>query len=160
MFPSFWLNSALRPCSQVAITLVRLTWVSRVSVRGKIERVPMSLIFSAYWGFTSKMGETSNYQITSYCPKQNFSSNCQLSEITTLKLLTLWGWVNSHRKAEKVNYDVSVEGFLRLHSNWDQKFRFLRMLLLVQNRFFSSLINIQNCITPKSFILSSCTNNR
>jgi hypothetical protein len=66
---------------------------------------------------------------------------------------------NSRRKVEKVSYDVGMEGFLGLHSNWDQKFRFLRTLHSVQNRICSSLANVQNCITLKPFIISGHVNN-
>jgi hypothetical protein len=31
--------------------------------------------------------------------------------------------IKSRRKAEKVRYDVGIEGLLRLHSNLGQKFR-------------------------------------
>jgi hypothetical protein len=35
--------------------------------------------------------------------------------------------MGSRRKAEKVSYDVGIEGFLRQHLNWVQSHRFLRI---------------------------------
>jgi hypothetical protein len=61
LFPRCWLNSALWPCSQVSITLVRLTRVSRVRVHEKLERVPTTLVFNVYWVSTLKVVKTSIY---------------------------------------------------------------------------------------------------
>jgi hypothetical protein len=47
-FPSFKLNSALWPYSQVSLTLVRLTRESCVRLHGKLERVPTTLVFNVY----------------------------------------------------------------------------------------------------------------
>jgi hypothetical protein len=50
---------------------------------------------------------------------------------------------NSRRKPEKAIYDVVIEGFFRLHSNWGQTFRFLRMLNTVQRRISVVRFNFQ-----------------
>jgi hypothetical protein len=38
-----------------------------------------------------------------------------------------------HQKAEKVSYNIGIEGFLRCHPNWSQKLIILRMLKSVQD---------------------------
>jgi hypothetical protein len=42
------------------------------------------------------------------------------------------GW-----KDEKVGYNVGIEVFLRWHSNWGQKIKFLRMPNSVHNRILA-----------------------
>jgi hypothetical protein len=53
--------------------------------------------------------------------------------VTFVMFIGIW-CINSHRKDENVNYDVGIEGFLILLSNWGQTFRFLRMRNSVQNK--------------------------
>jgi hypothetical protein len=36
--------------------------------------------------------------------------------------------MGNRQKADQVRYDVCIEGFQRLYSNWGQKFKFLMML--------------------------------
>jgi hypothetical protein len=57
-----------------------------------------------------------------------------------------------HREAKKAIYDVGMEGFLRLHSDWDQKFRFLRKCNSVQTRIFSSHLQLSENITPQLLV--------
>jgi hypothetical protein len=47
-------------------------------------------------------------------------------------------------KAEKVNYDVDIESFLRLHSVWGQNSRFLRLLNSAQNRISAARSTSKN----------------
>jgi hypothetical protein len=67
----------------------------------------------------------------------------------TLKLLTLGGWVNNRWKYAKVSYDVSIGGFLWLHSNWGQKFRILRMHKSAQHRILAAWL-----ISKNSYLLN------
>jgi flagellar biosynthesis protein FliP len=48
--------------------------------------------------------------------------------IITLELLVRLRHMSNHRKVEKVNYNVGIEGFLICHLNWGQKSSFLIML--------------------------------
>jgi hypothetical protein len=66
------------------------------------------------------------------------SSYRQLSEIVTPKSLVELRHMGSRWKAEKVIYDIGIEGLLRLHLNLGQKFRFLRTLNSVQNKILAA----------------------
>jgi hypothetical protein len=66
--------------------------------------------------------------------------------------------VKMRRKYEKVSYNVHIEGFLILHSNWGQKFRFLTMLNFIHNRVLATRL-IWKTITPKPLIVSGHANN-
>jgi hypothetical protein len=46
--------------------------------------------------------------------------------------------MDNRQKDEKVSYDVGIECFLRLHLNWSQKSRFLRMRNSVQNKILAA----------------------
>jgi hypothetical protein len=45
--------------------------------------------------------------------------------------------MGSRRKAQKVCYNIGLEGFLRLQSNWSETLRYLRMCNSVQKNFIS-----------------------
>jgi hypothetical protein len=136
-----------------------LTRVSHVKMWWKPEKVAYNFGFQCLLDFHFKGGQNfdlpkSLHSVQTRVP----SSHRQLSDIIIPQSLVRLRHMGNRQKAEKVSYDVGMEGFLILHSNWDQKFRFLRILLSVQNRIFSSLVNVQNCITPKPFIISRCAN--
>jgi hypothetical protein len=59
--------------------------------------------------------------------KLEFQRHPQLLKIITPEPLAALGCVNNRQKTEKVSYDVDIEGFLRLHLNWSQKLRILRI---------------------------------
>jgi hypothetical protein len=120
------------------------TRVSHVRMREKLDKVSTSLFFSVYWFPFRRWSRFRITQVTSCCPKQNFSSNRQLPEIITLKLLILWGWIDNHWKDEKVSYDVSIEGFLWLHSIWGKNFRILRMYNSAQQKISAARLIFKN----------------
>jgi hypothetical protein len=43
--------------------------------------------------------------------------------------------MDSHRKDEKVSYNIGIQCFLRCHPDQGQRLRILRMLKSVQDRF-------------------------
>jgi hypothetical protein len=59
---------------------------------------------------------------------------CHLTMIVTFVVFIEVRCLNSHRKDEKVRYDVGIKGFQILHSNWSQTFRYLRLRNSAQNR--------------------------
>jgi hypothetical protein len=67
--------------------------------------------------------------------------------------------MGNRQKLEKFIYDVGIEGFLRLHSNWGEKSRFLKMLNFDQNRISAARSNLK-IITPKPLIVSGRANIR
>jgi hypothetical protein len=73
-------------------------------------------------------------QVTPFCLEQKFQQHPSISEIITPEPLGALGCVNDRWKYKKVNNNVGIEGFLRLHFNWSQKMRILKMLNSVQKR--------------------------
>jgi hypothetical protein len=72
------------------------------------------------------------------------SSHRQLSEIITPESLVGLRCMGSRQKAEKVSWDVAIEGFLRWYLNWVQNRRFLIMLKSAHNRILAARFNFQN----------------
>jgi hypothetical protein len=81
------------------------------------------------------------------------------SIMITLVRLNQVSRVRMSQKAENVIYNAIIESFLRIHSFWGHNHRFLRTLKTAQPRNFSSLIDVQNIITPRPFIVSGYVNN-
>jgi hypothetical protein len=104
---------------------------------GKLEKVPMTLVFSVYWVSISKMVKTLNYPSHSILSRINFQQLGQLPKPITLKPLIVWGRVNILWNSENVIYNAIIESFLRFHLFLSQKFRFLRLLKSAQSRILA-----------------------
>jgi hypothetical protein len=89
-------------------------------------------------------------QVSSFCPETEFQQHPQVSEIITPKSSVGLRLIGSRRKAVKVFYNIGAEGFLRLHLNWSQTFRYLRMRNFVQKRISAAQPTLK-VITPKPF---------
>jgi hypothetical protein len=82
-----------------------------------------------------------NYKLvrkTRSTQKLKFQRHPQLSEIITPESLVGLKLMGSCQKYVKVFYNIGVEGFLTLHSNWSQTFRYLRMRNSVQKRILAA----------------------
>jgi hypothetical protein len=86
-------------------------------------------------------------QVARSVQKLEFHRHPQFSEIIAPESLVGLRVMGIHQKDEKDFYDVGIEGFLRLHWNWGQKFRFLRMLNSVQNKISAArpTLKTHNC---------------
>jgi hypothetical protein len=80
-----------------------------------------------------------------------FLINAEISALThcipktiTFVLLIRFRHASNCWKAEEVNYNANIESFLRLHSVWGQKFRFLRLSNSSKNRILAAQSTSKN----------------
>jgi hypothetical protein len=83
----------------------------------KPEEVTYIFGFQCLLGFHFEGGQNFDLSKSLYSVQTRISnSHRQLSEIITAQLLVGLRHMVNHRKAEKVRYDVGIEGFLSCHS--------------------------------------------
>jgi hypothetical protein len=99
------------------------------------EKVTYNIGFQILLSFHFEGGQNFKLLKSLYSVLNRISSSHQrLPEIVNPESLVGLRHMGSRRKAEKVGYDVGIEGLLIWYSNWGQKFIFLMTLNSVQNR--------------------------
>jgi hypothetical protein len=82
----------------------------------KPEEVTYDIGFQGFWGFHFEGGQNFNLLKSLHSVQTCISSSHrQISEIVTPQSLVGLRHMSNCQKAEKVSYDVGIEGFLRCH---------------------------------------------
>jgi hypothetical protein len=82
----------------------------------KTKEVTCDIGFQCLQGFHFEGGQNFDLLKSLHSIQTHISgSHRQLSKIITPQSLVELGHMGNHRKAENVNYDVGIEGFLRCH---------------------------------------------
>jgi hypothetical protein len=166
----------LPPTTRTTFILVSLFFISRILSTSRLHgsfiqfqssEFPPSLesLWNALWPWSSELPpcfkwaqilKSRSYSIR-FKPEFPAATDNFSTVITPESLIGL-RHMGSRQEAEKVSYDVGIEGFLRWLLNWGQNRRFLIMFNFTQNRT-SAADQLPKVITPKLLILSCCTNN-
>jgi hypothetical protein len=138
------------------LRLVSKFWVS--TIFGNLMEFPMTSIFRVSPDLTSIKPKSHSRSVSPSVQTGISSGYWQLSMFVTSESLIGLRHMGNRQKAEKISYNISMEGFLRWPLNWHQSRRFFRMFNSAQDRIIAA-DQLSKVITPKPLVVWGRANN-